>query len=143
MGSGSISFIFIIVVVGIMIGGFLCSIITLVYNSIDERRFDPISFWLSIAFLIFLTFSIFALVDNVKYNNKHVLKTSPETTLSTGYKEIKTFDIYIIKNGETYLNAKNAFIKGQGYISFDTEDGRHLETNAEAIVEVHTEIIKE
>ena len=140
MGSGSISFIFIIVVVGIMISGFLCSIITLVYNSIDERRFDPISFWLSIAFLIFLTFSIFALVDNVKYNNKHVLKTPPETTLS--YKEIKTFDIYI-KNGETYLNAKNATIKGQGYISFDTEDGRHLETNAEAIVEVHTEIIKE
>ena len=140
MGSGSISFIFIIVMVGIMIGGFLCSIITLVYNSIDERRFDPISFWLSIAFLIFLTFSIFALVDNVKYNNKHVLKTSSETIL--GYKEIKTFDIYI-KNGETYLNAKNATIKGQGYISFDTEDGRHLETNAEAIVEVHTEIIKE
>lgn len=140
MGSGSISFIFIIVVVGIMIGGFLCSIITLVYNSIDERRFDPISFWLSIAFLIFLTFSIFALVDNVKYNNKHVLKTSSETIL--GYKEIKTFDIYI-KNGETYLNAKNAAIKGQGYISFDTEDGRHLETNAEAVVEVHTEIIKE
>ena len=139
MGSGS-SFIFIIVVVGIMIGGFLCSIITLVYNSIDERRFDPISFWLSIAFLIFLTFSIFALVDNVKYNNKHVLKTSSETIL--GYKEIKTFDIYI-KNGETYLNAKNATIKGQGYISFDTEDGRHLETNAEAVVEVHTEIIKE
>lgn len=140
MGSGSISFIFIIVVVGIMIGGFLCSIITLVYNSIDEHRFDPISFWLSIAFLIFLTFSIFALVDNVKYNNKHVLKTSSETIL--GYKEIKTFDIYI-KSGETYLNAKNATIKGQGYISFDTEDGRHLETNAEAIVEVHTEIIKE
>lgn len=140
MGSGSISFIFIIVVVGIMIGGFLCSIITLVYNSIDERRFDPISFWLSIAFLIFLTFSIFALVDNVKYNNKHVLKTSSETIL--GYKEIKTFDIYI-KNGETYLNAKNATIKGQGYISFDTEDGRHLETNAEAVVEVHTKIIKE
>lgn len=140
MGSGSISFIFIIVVVGIMIGGFLCSIITLVYNSIDERRFDPISFWLSIAFLIFLTFSIFALVDNIKYNNKHVLKTSSETIL--GYKEIKTFDIYI-KNGETYLNAKNATIKGQGYISFDTEDGRHLETNAEAVVEVHTEIIKE
>ena len=140
MGSGSISFIFIIVVVGIMIGGFLCSISTLVYNSIDERRFDPISFWLSIAFLIFLTFSIFALVDNVKYNNKHVLKTSSETIL--GYKEIKTFDIYI-KNGETYLNATNATIKGQGYISFDTEDGRHLETNAEAIVEVHTEIIKE
>ena len=140
MGSGSISFIFIIVVVGIMIGGFLCSLITFVYNSIDEHKFDPISFWLSIAFLIFLTFSIFALVDNVKYDNKHVLKIPPETTL--GYKEIKTFDIYI-KNGETYLNAKNAFIKGQGYISFDTEDGRHLETNAEAIVEVHTEIIKE
>lgn len=140
MGSGSISFIFIIVVVGIMISGFLCSLVTLVYNSIDERRFDPISFWLSIAFLIFFTFSIFALVDNVKYNNKHVLKTSSETILD--YKEIKTFDIYI-KNGETYLNAKNATIKGQGYISFDTEDGRHLETNAEAIVEVHTEIIKE
>lgn len=140
MGSGSISFIFIIVVVGIMISGFLCSLVTLVYNSIDDHKFDPISFWLSIAFLIFLTFSIFALVDNVKYDNKHVLKTSSETTL--GYKEIKTFDIYI-KNGETYLNAKNAFIKGQGYISFDTEDGRHLETNAEAIVEVHTEIIKE
>lgn len=140
MGSGSISFIFIIVVVGIMISGFLCSLVTLVYNSIDDHKFDPISFWLSIAFLIFLTFSIFALVDNVKYNNKHVLKTSSETIL--GFKEIKTFDIYI-KNGETYLNAKNATIKGQGYISFDTEDGRHLETNAEAVVEVHTEIIKE
>src|SRR5574344_1774153 len=105
MGSGNISFIFIIVVVGIIISGFLCSLVTLVYNSIDDHKFDPISFWLSIAFLIFLTFSIFALVDNVKYNNKHVLKTPPETTL--GYKEIKTFDIYI-KNGETYLNAKNA-----------------------------------
>lgn len=140
MGSGYISLIFIINMAGIMICGFIWSIITLVYNSIDERRFDPISFWLSIAFLIFFTFSIFALVDNVKYNNKHVLKTSSETIL--GYKEIKTFDIYI-KNGETYLNATNATIKGQGYISFDTEDGRHLETNAEAIVEVHTEIIKE
>lgn len=140
MGSGSISFIFIIVVVGIMIGGFLCSIITLVYNSIDEHRFDPISFWLSITFLIFLTFSIFALVDNVKYNNKHILKTPPETTL--GYKEIKTFDIYI-KNGETYLNAKNVKIISGSYIAFDTEDGRHLETNAETLVEVHTEIIKE
>lgn len=32
---------------------------------------------------------------------------------------------------------------GSGYISFDTEDGRRLETNAEAVVEVHTEIIKE
>lgn len=54
MGSGSISFIFIIVVVGVMICGFIWSMVTLVYNSIDERRFDPISFWLSIAFLIFL-----------------------------------------------------------------------------------------
>ena len=140
MGSGSISFIFIIVVVGSVIFGFIWSMTNLVYNSIDDHKFDPISFWLSIAFLIFLTFSIFALVDNVKYNNKHVLKTSSETIL--GYKEIKTFDIYI-KNGETYLNAKNATIKDQGYISFDTEDGRHLETNAEAVVEVHTEIIKE
>lgn len=140
MGSGSISFIFIIVVVGIMIGGFLCSMVTLIYKSIDEREFNPVSFWLSIAFLLVLIFSIFAVVDIVKYDNKHVLKTSSETTL--GYKEIKTFDVYI-KNGETYLNAKNATIKGQGYISFDTEDGRHLETNAEAVVEVHTEIIKE
>ena len=82
------------------------------------------------------------MVDIVKYDNRHVLKTPSETTLSTDYKEIKTFDIYI-KNGETYLNAKNAIIKGQGYISFDTEDGRHLETNAEAVVEVHTKIIKE
>ena len=32
---------------------------------------------------------------------------------------------------------------GSGYISFDTEDGRHLETNAEAVIEVHTKIIKE
>lgn len=140
MGSGSISFIFIIVVVGIMIGGFLCSMVTLIYKSIDEREFNPVSFWLSIAFLLVLIFSIFAVVDIVKYDNKHVLKTSSETTL--GYKEIKTFDVYI-KNGETYLNATNVTIKGQGYISFDTEDGRHLETNAEAIVEVHTEIIKE
>ena len=62
--------------------------------------------------------------------------------MSAPYKEIKTFDIYI-KNGETYLNAKNAKILDEGYISFDTEDGRHLETNAETLVEVHTEIIKE
>lgn len=140
MGSGYISLIFIINMVGIMACGFIWSMVTLIYNSIDEHEFNPVSFWLSIAFLIFLTFSIFALVDNVKYDNKHLLKTPPETTLD--YKEIKTFDIYI-KNGETYLNAKNATIKGQGYISFDTEDGRHLETNAEAVVEVHTEIIKE
>ena len=140
MGSGYISLIFIINMAGIMICGFIWSMVTLISKSIDEHEFNPVIFWLSIAFLIFFTFSIFALVDNVKYNNKHVLKTSSETIL--GYKEIKTFDIYI-KNGETYLNATNATIKGQGYISFDTEDGRHLETNAEAIVEVHTEIIKE
>lgn len=62
--------------------------------------------------------------------------------MSAPYKEIKTFDIYI-KNGETYLNAKNAKILDEGYITFDTEDGRHLETNAETLVEVYTEIIKE
>lgn len=142
MGSGIISFIFIIVVVGSVIFGFMWSMIELVSNSIDWHEFDPKSFWLSVAFLLASIFGIFATVDAVKYANKHVLKTSPETTLSAGYKEIKTFDIYI-KNGETYLNATNATIKGQGYISFDTEDGRHLETNAEAVVEVHTEIIKE
>ena len=142
MGSGYISSIFIIVVAGSMICGFIWSMLALIYKSIDEHEFNPVSFWLSIAFLLVLIFSIFAVVDIVKYDNKHVLKTPSETTLSTDYKEIKTFDIYI-KNGETYLNAKNATIKGYGYISFDTEDGRHLETNAEAIVEVHTEIIKE
>ena len=142
MGSGYISSIFIISMVGVMICGFILSMVTLIYKSIDEREFNPVSFWLSIAFLLVLIFSIFAVVDIVKYDNKHVLKMSSETALSTDYKEIKTFDVYI-KNGETYLNAKNAIIKGQGYISFDTEDGRHLETNAEAVVEVHTEIIKE
>ena len=142
MGSGYISSIFIINMVGVMICGFILSMVTLIYKSIDEREFNPVSFWLSIAFLLVLIFSIFAVVDIVKYDNKHVLKMSSETALSTDYKEIKTFDIYI-KNDETYLNAKNATIKGRGYISFDTEDGRHLETNAEAVVEVHTEIIKE
>lgn len=142
MGSGDISLIFIISMVGIMACGFIWSMVTLIYKSIDEHEFNPVSFWLSIAFLLVLIFSIFAVVDIVKYDNRHVLKTPSETALSTDYKEIKTFDVYI-KNGETYLNAKNATIKGQGYISFDTEDGRHLETNAEAVVEVHTEIIKE
>lgn len=140
MGSGIISFIFIIVVVGSVICGFIWPMIDLVFISIYRHEFDLKNFWLSVAFLLASIFGIFAMVDSIKYVNKHVLKTSPETTLSTDYKEIKTFDIYI-KNGETYLNAKNATI-GQDYISFDTEDGRHLETNAEAVVEVHTEIIK-
>lgn len=140
MGSGSISFIFIIVVVGSVICGFIWPMIDLVFISIYRHEFDLKSFWLSVAFLLASIFGIFAMVDAIKYVNKHALKTSPETTLSTDYKEIKTFDIYI-KNGETYLNAKNATID-QDYISFDTEDGRHLETNAEAVVEVHTEIIK-
>lgn len=142
MGSGYISLIFIINMVGFMIFGFIWSMVTLIDTSIDDHKFSPVGFWLSLAFLIFLIFGIFAIVDIVKYDNRHVLKTPSETTLSTDYKEIKTFDIYI-KNGETYLNAKNATIKGQGYISFDTEDGRHLETNAEATIEVYTEIIKE
>ena len=142
MGSGIISLIFIIVIVGGMMCGFFVSMAFLIYTSIDDHEFSPVGFWLSLAFLIFLIFGIFAVVDIEKYDNKHVLKMPSEATLSTDYKEIKTFDIHI-KNGETYLNAKNATIKGQGYISFDTEDGRHLETNAEAIIEVHTEIIKE
>ena len=100
MGSGYISSIFIIVVTGSMICGFIWSMLTLIYKSIDEHKFDSASFWLSIAFLLAIIFGIFAVVDIVKYDNKHVLKTPSETALSTAYKEIKTFDIYI-KDGET------------------------------------------
>lgn len=99
MGSGYISSIFIIVVVKSMICVFIWSMLTLIYKSIDEHKFDSASFWLSIAFLLAIIFGIFAVVDIVKYDNKHVLKTPSETALSTAYKEIKTFDIYI-KDGE-------------------------------------------
>ena len=74
MGLGYISLIFIINMVGIMICGFIWSMVTLIYKSIDEHEFNPVSFWLSIAFLLVLIFSIFAVVDIVKYDNKHVLK---------------------------------------------------------------------
>lgn len=53
MGSGIISFIFIIVVVGSVIFGFIWSMVDLVFNSIDRHEFDPKSFWLSVAFLQF------------------------------------------------------------------------------------------
>jgi uncharacterized membrane protein len=141
MGSGNISFAFIMIMLVGMAFGFISSMIDLIYNSIDGHEFKPTSFWLAIAFLIFTVFGSFALADNIKYDNKHTLKTSLEN-IPAGYKELKTFDIHI-KDGETYLNAKNAKIISASYIAFDTEDGRHLETNAETLVEVHTEIIKE
>ena len=43
MGSGYISLIFIIVMVGSMICGFICSMIELVYKSIDEHKFSPVN----------------------------------------------------------------------------------------------------
>lgn len=139
MGSGIIFFIFLLVIVSICICGFISTFVELIYHHVEEQTFNPKFFWLSIGFFILSTWGIFAIVDWTKYDAPY---KKAEQAVSSPYKEIKTFDIYI-KNGETYLNAKNATIKGQGYISFDTEDGRHLETNAEAIVEVHTEIIKE
>ena len=139
MGSSVIFFTFLIIVVSICIGGFIGMLTALIYNHIEEHCFEPKYLWLSIGFLILSVWGIFSIVDMTKYDDSH---KKIEQAVSTPYKEIKTFDIHI-KDGETYLNAKNATIKGQGYISFDTEDGRHLETNAEAVVEVHTEIIKE
>ena len=141
MGSGMICFCFLAVLTSICLCLFFWTMVDLFYKSIDEYKSNKVSFWLPIVFLLVFIISMFAVADIIEYDKKHILKISPETTLSTDYKEIKIFDIYI-KNGETYLNAKNATI-GQDYISFDTEDGRHLETNAEAVVEVHTEIIKE
>lgn len=139
MGSGVIFFCFLMVVVSLFICGFISMLTALIYNHIEEHCFEPKYLWLSIGFLALSVWGVFAIVDWIKYDDSH---KKIEQAVSTPYKEIKTFDIYI-KNGETYLNAKNATIKGQGYISFDTEDGRHLETNAETLVEVHTEIIKE
>ena len=139
MGSSVIFFTFLIIVVSICVCGFIGMLTGLIYNHVEERTFEPKLFWLSIGFLALSVWGIFAIVDWTKYDDSH---KKVEQVASAPYKEIKTFDIHI-KDGETYLNAKNATIKGQGYISFDTEDGRHLETNAEAVVEVHTEIIKE
>jgi hypothetical protein len=139
MGSGVIFFIFLIVIAAFCICGFIYVFTGLLYNHIEEKTFEPKLFWLSIGFLILTVWSIFSIVDCVKYDNSH---KKIEQIVSAPYKEIKTFDIYV-KDGETYLNAKNAKILDEGYISFDTEDGRHLETNAETLVEVHTEIIKE
>lgn len=141
MGSGMICFCFLAVLASICLCLFFWTMVDLFYKSIDEYKSNKVSFWLPIVFLLVFIISMFAAEDIIEYDNKHILKISPETTLSTDHKEIKTFDIYI-KNGETYLNAKNATI-GQDYISFDTEDRRHLEINAETLVEVHTEIIKE
>lgn len=139
MGSGVIFFTFLIVIVSLCICGFICVFTGLLYNHIEEQTFEPKLFWLSIGFLILTVWSIFSIVDWVKYDNSH---KKIEQIAPAPYKEIKTFDIYV-KDGETYLNAKNAKIISDTYIAFDTEDSRHLETNAETLVEVHTEIIKE
>lgn len=139
MGSGVIFSIFLVVIVTICIGSFTGMLTGLIYSHIEEQTFSPKFFWLSIGFFILSTWGIFAIVDWTKYDEPY---KKAEQVASAPYKEIKTFDIHI-KDGETYLNAKNAKIISGSYISFDTEDGRHLETNAEAIVEVHTEIIKE
>lgn len=138
MGSGVIFFIFLVVIVALCICGFIYALAGLIYSHIEERTFEPKSFWFSIGFLILTVWGIFSIVDWVKYDNSH---KKVEQIVSAPYKEIKTYDIYI-KDGETYLNAKNAKIISDTYITFDTEDGRHLETNAEVLVEVHTEIIK-
>ena len=139
MGSGVICFTFLIVIVSICICGFIGMLTALIYNHVEEHCFEPKYLWLSIGFLILSVWGIFSIVDITKYDDSH---KKIEQTVSTPYKEIKSFDIYI-KDGETYLNAKNAKIISGTYIAFDTEDGRHLETNAETLVEVHTEIIKE
>ena len=127
------------VIVALCVCGFVGMLTRLIYNHVEEQTFEPKLFWLSIGFLVLLVCGIFAIVDLTKYDDSH---RKVEQVASTPYKEIKTFDIHI-KDGETYLNAKNAKIISGTYISFDTEDGKHLETNAEAIVEVHTETIKE
>ena len=139
MGSGVIFFCFLMVVVSLFICGFISMLIELIYIHIEEHCFEPKYLWLSIGFLALSVWGVFAIVDWTKYDDSH---KKIEQAISTPYKEIKTFDIYV-KNGETYLNAKNAKIISGSYIAFDTEDGRHLETNAETLVEVHTEIIKE
>lgn len=139
MGSGVIFFCFLIVVVSLFICGFISMLIELIYIHIEEQTFSPKFFWLSIGFLALSVWGVFAVVDYTKYDDSH---KKIEQFASAPYKEIKTFDIYV-KDGETYLNAKNVKIISGSYIAFDTEDGRHLETNAETLVEVHTEIIKE
>lgn len=139
MGSGVIFFIFLVVVVSLFVCGFISMLIELIYIHIEEQTFSPKFFWLSIGFLALSVWGIFAIVDWTKYDEPY---KKTEQAVSAPYKEIKTFDIYV-KDGETYLNAKNVKIISGTYIAFDTEDGRHLETNAETLVEVHTEIIKE
>ena len=139
MGSGVIFFCFLMVVVSLFICGFISMLIELIYIHIEEQTFSPKFFWLSIGFLALSVWGVFAIVDWTKYDDPH---KKIEQVASSPYKEIKTFDIHI-KDGETYLNAKNVKIISGTYIAFDTEDGRHLETNAETLVEVHTEIIKE
>ena len=139
MGSGVIFFIFLVVVVSLFVCGFISMLIELIYIYIEEQTFSPKFFWLSIGFLALSVWGVFAIVDWTKYDEPY---KKTEQAVSAPYKEIKTFDIYV-KDGETYLNAKNVKIISGTYIAFDTEDGRHLETNAETLVEVHTEIIKE
>ena len=139
MGSGVIFFCFLMVVVSLFICGFISMLIELIYIHIEEQTFSPKFFWLSIGFLALSVWGVFAIVDWTKYDEPY---KKAEQAVSAPYKEIKTFDIHV-KNGETYLNAKNVKIISGSYIAFDTEDGRHLETNAETLVEVHTEIIKE
>ncbi len=141
MGSGMITLIFFTVITAILIVASIFSIVGLIFKHCEDKEFSPKLFWCSIGFLILSTFSILGIVDFVKYDDLH--EPIKQEIKNSEYEEIKTFDIYI-KDGETYLNAKNAKIisGGHGYISFDTEDGRHLETNAETVVEVHTEIIK-
>ena len=139
MGSGVIFFVFLVVIVSICVCGFIGMLTGLIYNHVEDHTFDPKLFWLSIGFFILSVWGIFSIVDLTKYDDSH---KKVEQVVSAPYREIKTFDIHV-KDGETYLNAKNAKIISGTYIAFDTEDGRHLETNAETLVEVHTEIIKE
>lgn len=141
MGSGIFQLIILCMVVGLSLCGCAFSLVGLIYKHIDENVFQPKYLWLSIGFAALLILGICGLADNIAYDKKHEEKSETTVNAISSYEEVKTYDIYI-KNGETYKNATNAILQSNGYLSFDTEDGKHLSTNAETVVEVHTEIIK-